>query len=274
MTLHTLLHILSLAAYGAGFGLSLSGFARRSSPTSRRAVWFIGLGVALQGAGLLTYARASGIFPAARPFGFFSLYALLAFVASLLACRHWDIGPAGFLLQVIPLATAAAVPILPDHGSASHLPPLLLGLHLVAVLVALVAFTLAFSGGLMLFVQDRLIKAKSTGFLMESLPPLSVLDEVTYQNIALGFAFLSLAALLGMAGAATGLGSQAFLNTKVALSTAVWVLYGYYLHSRLRSGWRGRKLALVALAGFVVVAATSLVASFFPMGGPLTGRGL
>ena len=46
------------------------------------------------------------------------------------------------------------------------------------------------------------------------------------------------------------------------LSLAVWTIYGFYLHTRSRLGWRGRKLALFSLAGFIVILMTSFAVSF------------
>lgn len=105
------------------------------------------------------------------------------------------------------------------------------------------------------------MKAKHFGFAMENLPPLDVLDDLTYRNVSLGFVSLSLGALLGFSGASQIWGSIFQLDLRVLVSLAAWAMYGFYLHTRARRGWRGRKLALMSLGGFLVILVTSFVAS-------------
>jgi len=37
-----------------------------------------------------------------------------------------------------------------------------------------------------------------------------------------------------------------------------WFIYAFYLHSRLLRGWRGKRIAVVAVLGFVAVIFTYL----------------
>lgn len=253
----------SLIVYLAAFAVSVAAFSSGSNRLQRLGTALVGTGMLVHLVSLALLWQEHGNLPAGTPAGFFGLYAICSFFWALLIVRHWDIENTYFSFMVIPLVVLAGIRVLqPTKVVDSTMGPMFRALHLAAIVGSLAAFTVAFTGGLMLLIQDRLMKAKHFGFLMESLPPLTVLDEMTYRNVSLGFIALSLGALLGFSAAPRAWGSYLPLDTRVGVSLAAWAMYGFYLHTRSRKGWRGRKLAVVSLAGFLVILATSMLASY------------
>ena len=253
---------LALALYAASFVLSISAFALRSGSLRKVATSVVGSSMLVQLISLTLLHSETGTLPIVHPSGFFGCYALATSVYALLACRRYDVEHTFFAFMVIPLAVLTGVFFI-HQGAASvtRMPTSWLIIHLAAIVLSLAAFTVAFSAGVMLFIQDRLMKAKRFGFAFENLPPLDVLDDLTYRNVSLGFVSLSLGALLGFSGAPRAWGSIFQLDLRVTVSLAAWAMYGFYLHTRSRRGWRGRKLALMSLGGFLVILVTSLAAS-------------
>lgn len=264
MIASTTLHPVTLVLYVAAFAASVAAFTTRSGGVRKLAISLVGSGMVAHLVSLGAMWTESGTFPVGRPIAFFGLYALTSFLWALLVCRHWDIENTYFSFMVIPLGGLISVWALdPSRNVAPQMGPAWLVLHLAAIIASLAAFTIAFSGGVMLWLQDRLMKAKQFGFLMENLPSLEVLDEVTYRNVSLGFVSLSLGTLLGFAAAPHVWGSYLPVDARVGVSLAAWAMYGFYLHTRSRRGWRGRKLAVVSLGGFLLILAIASIRGGF-----------
>ncbi|MCL5024339.1 MAG: c-type cytochrome biogenesis protein CcsB [Nitrospirae bacterium] len=85
------------------------------------------------------------------------------------------------------------------------------------------------------------------------------LDEITYKSIAIGFPIFTLGGLIfGAIWADQAWGVYWSWDPKETWSLITWFAYAFYLHSRLLRGWRGKKTAIVAVLGFVMVIFTYL----------------
>jgi cytochrome c-type biogenesis protein CcsB len=85
------------------------------------------------------------------------------------------------------------------------------------------------------------------------------LDELTYKSIAIGFPIFTLGGLIfGAIWADQAWGKYWTWDPKETWSLITWFFYAFYLHSRLMRGWKGRKVAAVAVLGFVAVIFTYL----------------
>ncbi|HET6516517.1 MAG TPA: c-type cytochrome biogenesis protein CcsB [Thermodesulfovibrionales bacterium] len=86
-----------------------------------------------------------------------------------------------------------------------------------------------------------------------------VLDEITYKSIAIGFPIFTLGGLIfGAIWADQAWGVYWSWDPKETWSLISWFVYAFYLHARLLRGWRGKKIAMVAVIGFVAVVFTYL----------------
>ncbi|MBH1966419.1 MAG: c-type cytochrome biogenesis protein CcsB [Comamonadaceae bacterium] len=88
--------------------------------------------------------------------------------------------------------------------------------------------------------------------IAERLPSLEVLDDVMYKSIALGFAFFTIATVLGALWAADAWGGYWSWDPKETWALIVWLNYAAWLHMRLMKGLRGTVAAWWALAGLGV----------------------
>jgi cytochrome c-type biogenesis protein CcsB len=107
---------------------------------------------------------------------------------------------------------------------------------------------------------------KSHGILVDRLPSLEVLDDVMYKAISVGFAFFTVATILGALWAAEAWGGYWSWDPKETWALIVWLNYAAWLHMRLMSGLRGRVAAWWALIGLVVTSFAFLGVNMFLSG--------
>ncbi|MBX9869760.1 MAG: c-type cytochrome biogenesis protein CcsB, partial [Burkholderiaceae bacterium] len=90
---------------------------------------------------------------------------------------------------------------------------------------------------------------KANDILADRLPSLEVLDDVMYKAITVGFAFFTIATILGALWAAEAWGGYWSWDPKETWALIVWLNYAAWLHMRLMKGLRGRIAAWWALIG-------------------------
>lgn len=79
------------------------------------------------------------------------------------------------------------------------------------------------------------------------------LDNLSYRLISLGFAFLTIGILSGAIWANEAWGSYWSWDPKETWALITWISFAIYLHTRLIRGWSGKRPALVASIGFIVL---------------------
>jgi len=107
---------------------------------------------------------------------------------------------------------------------------------------------------------------KSHGILADRLPALEVLDDVMYKAISIGFAFFTVATILGALWAAEAWGGYWSWDPKETWALIVWLNYAAWLHLRLINGLRGRMAAWWALVGLLVTTFAFLGVNMFLSG--------
>jgi cytochrome c-type biogenesis protein CcsB len=97
-------------------------------------------------------------------------------------------------------------------------------------------------------------------------PPLEVMDDVMYKAIAVGFAFFTIATILGAFWAAEAWGGYWSWDPKETWALIVWLNYAAWLHMRLMKGLRGAMSAWWALVGLLVTTFAFLGVNMFLSG--------
>ncbi|MGC8697850.1 MAG: c-type cytochrome biogenesis protein CcsB [Halothiobacillus sp.] len=100
----------------------------------------------------------------------------------------------------------------------------------------------------------------------DRLPSLAVMDDIMYKSIALGFAFFTIATILGAMWAAEAWGGYWSWDPKETWALIVWLNYAAWLHLRLSKGWRGTAMAWWSVGGLLVTTFAFLGVNMFLSG--------
>jgi len=92
------------------------------------------------------------------------------------------------------------------------------------------------------------------------------LDTLSYRSILVGFVLLTLGLISGAVWANEAWGTWWSWDPKETWAFISWLFYAAYLHMRISKGWQGRKPALLASTGFLVVLVCYLGVNFLGIG--------
>lgn len=86
-----------------------------------------------------------------------------------------------------------------------------------------------------------------------------MLDEIAYKSIAIGFPLFTIGGLvMGAIWANSAWGKYWTWDPKETWSLITWFVYALYLHARFVGGWRGKRVAILSVVGFIAVIFTYL----------------
>ncbi len=196
-----------------------------------------------------------GHIPVSNLYEVFILFALITAMLYLHYERRYANRNLGaFVLTVVSAAVAFLLWYTFDRG-AHEIQPLVpalqsywMKIHVPANFVGYGAFALA----AMIGVAYLLVERRPEGFLGRAMPTLTQMDDLMYKSIALGFAFFTIATVLGAMWAAEAWGGYWSWDPKETWALIVWLNYAAWLHLRLTKGWRGKPLAWWAIVGLFV----------------------
>ncbi|MEI8355941.1 MAG: c-type cytochrome biogenesis protein CcsB [Deltaproteobacteria bacterium] len=239
--------------------------AKPASFTGRLSHWLTATGFILHCAFTLFRYHEAGYTPITNmheSFSFFGLAIVGIFIAFERRYRVVILGafvlPVALLLLIASFSFPSAIlPLLPVLKSRWLL------VHTTFAFSGYAAFTLAFCAAVMYLIQEHYLKYKKLGALYHKLPPLDTLDDINYHCLTIGFPLFTVAIITGAIWAETAWGSYWSWDPKETWSLITWFLYAALLHGRLTTGWRGRRAAILAIAGFIVLLFTFLGVNFF-----------
>ena len=247
------LHLASAVNVRSRLNLAGAGAISLPAPTSttgfgssgRQAAALTLTGFVLLTASLVLRAIASGHGPFSSMFEF-----SLAFAWGILGLHLYFESRyhlRSLALLVLPVAVGLLAYATTVPSNAEPLVPalqnqLLLTVHVAVAIIAYGAFTVAFAAAVLYLIQRR--------DCIRWLPRGSVLDEISYRAVLVGFPLLALAILLGAVWAEIAWGTYWSWDPKETASLATWLIYGGYLHARVVRGWRGQRSAFLLIGGF------------------------
>ncbi len=130
-----------------------------------------------------------------------------------------------------------------------------LHVHVFTCFIAYAAFAIsALCGMFYLFTAPGII------------PPKETLEEINYRSVVVGFPTLTAGILTGAVWAHYAWGSYWSWDPKETWSLITWIIYALFLHARFTRGWKGRKIAVLSIIGFV-----SVIFTYFGVNFILTG---
>ena len=240
--------------------LAYVGETLRPGRLARYAIWGVRLGWLAQTTLLIAQAAGADGFAWDSWAGSLNLFVWMLVGAYLIwGCR----APFRLLgLAVMPLAAALFVLAWAAGGAGaerqSEFGSVFLALHVGLVTVAFAGFAIAAGLAAVYLWQDRRLKHHAPGVLRVRAPSLVTLENLLGRAVLVALPALTLGIGIGFARLeAEGRGFDAV----IAMTLVAWAFYAVFLVLRHEGGWRGRRAAYLAIAGFVLVIAVRLGAA-------------
>jgi len=134
-------------------------------------------------------------------------------------------------------------------------------IHVLTAVLAYGAFAMSFALSIMYLVKDGLGGENSPNRLVNIMPRLVLIDELSYKVIFIGMPALTIMLVTGAVWAEYSWGRYWSWDPKETWALVTWFIYSAYLHIRMR-GWKGKKAALLSIVGFLAVIFTFLGVSY------------
>ncbi|VAW79505.1 Cytochrome c-type biogenesis protein CcsA/ResC [hydrothermal vent metagenome] len=214
-----------------------------------------------------------GHIPVSNLYEVFILFCLItALIYLFYESRYRTRALGGFVLLIISAAVAFLLwyAFSRDAHEIQPLVPALqsywMKIHVPANFVGYGGFALAAMVGVVYLMRERADRIAPQGFIATRLPETEMLDDVMYKAIALGFAFFTVATILGALWAAEAWGGYWSWDPKETWALIVWLNYAAWLHMRLTKGWRGAPMAWWSVVGLFVTLFAFLGVNMFLSG--------
>jgi cytochrome c-type biogenesis protein CcsB len=200
-----------------------------------------------------------GHIPVSNLYEVFILFAVVTALLYLFYERRYQTRSlGGFVLLVIAAAVVFQLWYTFDRN-AHEIQPLVpalqsywMKIHVPANFIGYGAFAMAAMIAVAYLLVSWRQRANPTSGWVRTMPSLSLMDDLMYKSIALGFAFFTVATILGALWAAEAWGGYWSWDPKETWALIVWLNYAAWLHMRVTKGWSGRPMAWWAVIGLFV----------------------
>ena len=214
------------------------------------------LAFALHLLGTAARGLAAGRVPWGNMYEFALVGALAATATYLVFLRRQPVRDLGvWMVAIVLLTLGLAVTVL--YTPAGALVPVLnsywLLIHVAAAITAGGVFTLGAVASSLYLVKHR--TERRTGARRNRyaahLPATATLDKISHTAHLFAFPIWTFAVIAGAIWAENSWGRYWGWDPKETWAFITWVLYAAYLHAQATPGWRGKRAAWFALAGYL-----------------------
>jgi cytochrome c-type biogenesis protein CcsB len=252
------------------YGLAVLGYlvrlASRWQPAGTAATVSAWAGLSAQTGMLVARGISARHVPLVSMYEYLSAFAWMVALAYLVFERRAARGTegvqaAGAPALLLALALLAYASSLPSHlKQAESLMPILksnwLVFHVSVAVVGYGAAGLASALACLYFISQR--AGPKAAWVRDRLPAAPVLDQAVYGAVRFAFPFLTLVNVTGAIWAYNAWGRYWGWDAKETWSLITWLVYVFYLHARLRAGWRPQHTNAVVVAGIITILFTFL----------------
>jgi cytochrome c-type biogenesis protein CcsB len=260
---------LAVAGHPTGFGSGVGGVMDEgwTNQIGQVATIVTIFGWIVNTVALLTRAtermQLSGTFaPWSNQFEAMSYVAWAIILGYVILEMRYGIKSIGAFVVGIGFIAMGAASLLPyRYQTAEPLVPALnsywIYIHVSVTLTSYACFAMAGGLGIMYLLKERADrnaagKGRRAG-VFAAFPDLETIDELGYKAIMIGFPLLAFGVILGAMWANYAWGGYWSWDPKETWSLIVWLIYGAYIHARMTRGWEGRRAAIYAVFGFLMV---------------------
>ncbi|MBA4366233.1 MAG: c-type cytochrome biogenesis protein CcsB [Desulfobacterium sp.] len=254
------------------YGLSTIAYACHLFGRNQRfadlGYWFLIIGSLFLGAIVFQEAAQSGHIPVHNLHGTLLVAGLmiaLVFIVFQYRIKFNILGVFMVPILFLMVITATLTPYTPLH-TKNIFNSFWLITHIITIFIGEACLALACATAFFYLIQEHAIKTKTKGFFFNRLPSLEWIDHSGYIFIITGFTALTIGLITGFIYAELIWGRFWSWDPKEVWAGGTWLLYAALLHGRISAGWRGRKAALLSIAGFAILLFTFFGVNFLMKG--------
>jgi ABC-type uncharacterized transport system permease subunit len=252
----------ALHAYGIAAVLYLWYFVRQRGRVAEVGAWVLVTGFVLHGAEIALRYRELGVTPVQGLAEGLSFLAWLLVGSYLVVDRLYKIPAIGAIVTPLVLAILVPARLLPQSEPLPEAVRLAgLPIHVIIAFLGTAALAMAAAVSLLYVLMEREMKFKRFGLFFSRLPSLERLDDVGNRLVRFGFVALSVTIATGAFFAKQSHGGYFEWTATQTLSLGAWIVYAALVNARALAGWRGRRVALLTVLGFVILV-VSLVGTY------------
>ena len=250
-------HALFLAALTVlmiGAVLAAVGEWRRREPLARAGASALAMAWALEFVAL----TVRGVTDANVPLRSGAEYLLVLgwFVLTLHLFLWFRSGIRALALVLPPIAAVmvAAAHLLPSSGLQSGHGPghAWFIFHTSVATAGMATLAVSFAMSVLFLIKDRALKSRGGPRLLERLPSLETVDRIGFQALMWGFPLLTIGIVTGMVYNAELHDRLWTWGLKEVFPVLAWAVFAVILWARFARGVRGRRSAMLSIAGFAL----------------------
>lgn len=237
----------ALALYGAAALLYVGFFSRAPAWVTRAAPLVLLAGFLAHGVEI-GWRGVEEVHPGTSVREAMGFLAWLLVGGYLWAARKQTLGMLGAFVAPAGLAILAAARLSPSGEVTTGLT--LLGrVHISLATLGVAIFAVATGLASVYLLEERSLKSKKfDGLLFKKGMALETLDRMSHRTVLLGFPIFTVAIMLGVIWVSQR--DAAFDRPEYPLAAFTWLAFAALIVTRTAWGWRGRKAALLTIAGF------------------------
>ena len=238
-----------------------------SEDTARIRVDFFGrlglmitvLGAALQASAVVLRGVAAQRAPWGNMYEFVSAALLFAVIVYLVLALRFGMRWLGIGVTLV-LSVGLGLAVTEFYVDVAPLVPALHSvwfiIHIVAACISAAAFNIGAIAAIMYLIRDRAERkadeagTELVGYLAK-LPTSRRLDLISYRLHAFAVPIWTFTIVAGAIWAQYAWGRFWNWDPKETWSLITWLVYVGYLHARATAGWRGRRVAIIAVVGVI-----------------------
>lgn len=250
------------ALYSVGLLYAVLTLVQRRQHLFRIALIAFGTGGVFHFVSIVDQGLAFSRFPASNIFESLSLCAFAVTVIFLLASWRYPLESlSAFIFPLVfmmTMASALSTPV--GNWSSPAMRNAWLIAHVVAALLGYASLSFTAVAALLYLLQEHQLKSKNLrnqkGGWTQRLPSLGMLDEIITRSIGVGFGFITVGMVAGTVWAFVEFGTRWVTKPSIGISFVTWAIYLALVFFRASAGWRGRKVAVLALIALCCSALT------------------
>lgn len=207
---------------------------------------------------LFSISAKTGHGPYTNPQEYASFFAWTTIGVMLAAILFFRTAVLGVFVTPLAFLLMAYSALLTDGSAVSGpgVKSFWLTLHQTLSFLAFSTFVIVFASSVTYLIQEGQLKSRHLGGMFRLLPNLDTLDLILHWALLIGFPLITVGVASGMIWTYSKYGDLLGPNLlRVLPLMFVWVVYGALMFGRTVVGWRGHKLAVTGVAGFVVACA-------------------